>query len=210
MPDVEIRSMEEFLAFTASEPAEGRVYRGQAHQEWGLVPSFYRGVDPASLHVSCYELDIVERDLYREYDLKATQFIGRPSSIWEVLVSAQHHGTPTRLLDWTARPLAAAYFACSAAPAHDGAIWYANPANLPLAQSLGRVHMGRGLRVQQIRRQVPDDDLPFMMPVSKPVSVATQAAAAGSPQPAGSSFEQADASDRSAPPGRGARRRRRS
>ncbi len=43
---------------------------------------------------------------------------------WEVLIAAQHHGLPTRLLDWTYSPMVAAHFATlEGAPDVDRAIW---------------------------------------------------------------------------------------
>lgn len=45
------------------------------------------------------------------------------SNLWNVMSLAQHHGLPTRLLDWTTNPLVAIFFACYGDSSEDSVVW---------------------------------------------------------------------------------------
>jgi hypothetical protein len=99
------------------------VYRGSADASAPLLTSLDRlgGVNPPHT-----KADLEEHVLRNFIRYSRAHDRGNPSNDWEELISAQHHGVPTRLLDWTYSPLVAAFFATR--PYHDGperdrAVW---------------------------------------------------------------------------------------
>lgn len=92
------------------------VYRGVADASWGLVTSLKRlGGDYVN----------VEKPLLRSFRKYAEQGSIPGESVWVRLSVAQHHGLPTRLLDWTVSPRVALHFATVEQEHYDkdAAIW---------------------------------------------------------------------------------------
>jgi len=84
------------------------VYRGAADASRALLTSLDRlgGVDPPHAKTG------LEEHILRNFIRYSRPYLEtRPVNEWELLVAAQHHGLPTRLLDWTYSPLVAAHFA---------------------------------------------------------------------------------------------------
>ena len=82
------------------------VKRSATHR---LIPSAGRGPTRDTRKVLRAEQQIL--NAFKRTALPFLPF--QPKDDWEWLALAQHHGLPTRLLDWTTNPLVAAYFACS-------------------------------------------------------------------------------------------------
>ncbi len=94
-------------------------FRGQTNHDWNLMPSLLRKNSP-----------VMEISLLRRFKQVAHQNLNyTPADDWEWLFLMQHHGIPTRLLDWSESPLVALYFAVDSMkePLVDGSLWILNP-----------------------------------------------------------------------------------
>ncbi len=101
------------------------LFRGQAKASWDLSPSLLRQFPDAITSADALEIEealllsfteVVHLHLPQVHLPQANDLIGS----WALM---QHYGAPTRMLDWTASPVVAAYFAVLDDWEDDGAIW---------------------------------------------------------------------------------------
>ncbi|MBR0897119.1 FRG domain-containing protein [Bradyrhizobium tropiciagri] len=117
-------------------------FRGQGSASWSLQSSLSRHTRVSQICPKAWELQ--ETRIRRIFERKSHLFLDDPpQDELEWLALMQHHGAPTRLLDFTWSPYVAAFFALERAT-DDAAIW---ALNLPLLWSIHARLSVHGIKV---------------------------------------------------------------
>ena len=120
-----VKSWADFIG--ALRDQDGRwIYRGQ-QKDWQLCTSLERAL--LNWNIDLTNAPAIERQMIRDFrrQYRGEHYARVNNDTLDCLALMQHHGAPTRLLDWTYSPFVAAKFAINGG-SRDGVIWCLNVA----------------------------------------------------------------------------------
>lgn len=129
-PVFRLKTWDQFLNLVTHPPYTNWAFRGERDQRWPLYSSLSRYFRAFSVDERAWEEQ--ESRILRIFKRKAHQFLSQPPDAdddFQWLALMQHHGAPTRLIDFTWSPYVAAFFALERTR-RDGVVWAMNKARI--------------------------------------------------------------------------------
>ena len=127
MENFTINSVKDFISILDERNIKPDIdfFRGHSDINYKLIPSIGR-LFPKDLK----RTKDFEQDMMSEFRRMHTLHVDRCNNEFELLFLAQHHGLPTRLLDWSYNPLVALYFAVCSNYDKDGCVYQYFPSRM--------------------------------------------------------------------------------
>ena len=125
-----LESWDGFLKTITGPPYSNWAFRGHYKESWPLASALSRYFQDFRIDRRAWPQQ--EGRILRVFKRKAHQFLAQPpdpADDFQWLAMMQHHGAPTRLLDFTWSPYVAAFFALERATG-DAAVWALNPTDI--------------------------------------------------------------------------------
>src|SRR3954451_5762420 len=125
-----ITTWDAFLKLVINPPYSNWAFRGERDERWPLYSSLSRYFQ--NFNVARDAWPEQERRIIRIFKRKAHVYLDKPPDVaddFHWLGLMQHHGAPTRLLDFTWSPYVAAFFAMERSWG-DSVVWAMNPARI--------------------------------------------------------------------------------
>jgi FRG domain len=141
-----LESWETFLRMITDSPYSNWAFRGHRKEQWPLASALSRYFRSFRLDRRAWPQQ--EDRILRVFKRKAIQFLAQPPTPdddFQWLALMQHHGAPTRLIDFTWSPYVAAFFALERAIG-DGVVWAMNPARVDSSHTLKHSRMDPRLK----------------------------------------------------------------
>ena len=128
MPITAISSWGSFIDFINTQDSNIWLYRGQKDSTWQLSTTLERAA--SDYHISLNELPKIEQGMIRKFHRHLTNYSIDNYNVrdyFKIVSLMQHHGCPTRFLDFTHSPYIGLFFAIeNAEVGKSSAIWSIN------------------------------------------------------------------------------------